>query len=236
MPKKNLIFDKENSFLRLAVIANYQRAAQFPWCDPVHQKKRRDRKFSRDERRREKKKKIAISSIEDFFETKQPIAWIFIIDTNEISRPAFLIDPSPQVHLIRWINGKYRYYETSRNTWNLLFLFPACRNSFRLHIHWRLRSRLKFLSIFWERERERDTRIAQSCSTGELIDFRALFESSLTWKFSWNKLLFGLNTVIEHARGKRTVSQGRWYRRWMVRNGIYTEKYVCNVFEKYGGS
>lgn len=66
-----------------------------------------------------------------------------------------------------------------------------------------------FIDFLGKRERERDTRIAQGCSTGELIDFRALFESSLTWKFSWNKLLFGLNTVIEHARGKRTVSQGR---------------------------
>lgn len=115
------------------------------------------------------------------------------------------------------VNIDITKHRWSRNM-ELLFpiLFLACRNSFRLHIHWKLRSRLKFLSIFWERERGRDTRIAQACSTGEFID---------STRYS-NRLWHGNSRGISYFSvkysdtGNTSECSRFWgrYRRWMVRN------------------
>lgn len=100
--KENLIFDGKFTFFHLAIIANYQRAAEFPWRGSVSliQRPRRDRKFSA---RGKWKKEVATIWPPRYYPSKisskpnRQTTGIFMIDISNIrdtiSRPGPLIDP-----------------------------------------------------------------------------------------------------------------------------------------------
>lgn len=112
-------------------------------------------------------------------------------------------------------------------------LFLACRNSFRLHIHWKLdRPRLKFLSIFWKRvrERERDcTRLFHHDGREFIGSIRIVFDMEILVE----QVTFRLNTG-------NTCEANEWgklaFRTWMVRNGWCTRNtYVREIWRKLLG-
>lgn len=109
-------------------------------------------------------------------------------------------------------------------------LFLACRNSFRLHIHWKLdRPRLKFLSIFWKRVRERE----RDCTRLFHHDGREFIGSNRLWYGNSRGTSYFSVKYREHVWGKRVRLA---FRTWMVRNGWCTRNtYVREIWRKLLG-